>query len=122
MCGCRNEDILMSGDTLFIGRYSPSSPYDVLKWNFSFRLWMGVPSYTNYPHLGCFSCGRLDLPDCDAKAMYTSLQKKLASLPSNTRVYPGHDYGGPFTTISHEKKQGFLKPVAEKEWLRMHRL
>ncbi|KAH9565779.1 hypothetical protein CY35_04G095200 [Sphagnum magellanicum] len=82
-----NEDILMSGDTLFIG-----------------------------------SCGRLDLPDCDAKAMYTSLQKKLASLPSNTRVYPGHDYGGPFTTISHEKKQGFLKPVAEKEWLRMHRL
>ncbi|KAH8964950.1 hypothetical protein BDL97_04G092400 [Sphagnum fallax] len=82
-----NEDILMSGDTLFIG-----------------------------------SCGRLDLPDCDAKAMYTSLQKKLASLPSNTRVYPGHDYGGPFTTISHEKKQGFLKPIAEKEWLRMHRL
>ncbi|KAH9548810.1 hypothetical protein CY35_11G106300 [Sphagnum magellanicum] len=81
------EDILMSGDTLFIG-----------------------------------SCGRLDLPDCDAQAMYTSLQKKLASLPSNTRVYPGHDYGGPFTTIAHERKQGLLKPMAEKEWLHRYRV
>ncbi|CAK9197696.1 unnamed protein product [Sphagnum troendelagicum] len=81
------EDILMSGDTLFIG-----------------------------------SCGRLDLPDCDAQAMYTSLQKKLASLPSNTRVYPGHDYGGPFTTIAQERKQGLLKPMAEKEWLHRYRV
>ncbi|KAH8948623.1 hypothetical protein BDL97_11G104000 [Sphagnum fallax] len=81
------EDILMSGDTLFIG-----------------------------------SCGRLDLPDCDAQAMYTSLQKKLASLPSNTRVYPGHDYGGPFTTIAQERKQGLLKPMAEKEWLHRYQV
>lgn len=79
------QDILISGDTLFIG-----------------------------------SCGRLDLPDCNTKAMYTSLQKKLATLPPSTRVYPGHDYGGPYTTIAREREQGFLKPVSEGEWLRMH--
>lgn len=68
------------------------------------------------------SCGRLDLPDCDAKAMYVSLQKKLASLPDNTRVYPGHDYGGPWTTIGDEKKRGFLRPISERDWLRNHKL
>lgn len=68
------------------------------------------------------SCGRLDLPDCDAKAMYVSLQKKLASLPDNTRVYPGHDYGGPWTTIADEKKRGFLRPISERDWLRQHQL
>jgi len=38
------------------------------------------------------------------------------------RVYPGHDYGGPFTTIAHERKQGLLKPMAEKEWLHRYRV
>ncbi|KAG0631909.1 hypothetical protein M758_1G289200 [Ceratodon purpureus] len=79
------QDILISGDTLFIG-----------------------------------SCGRLDLPDCNAKLMYNSLQKKLSALPATTRVYPGHDYGGPYTTISREREQGFLKPMNEGEWMRMH--
>lgn len=79
------QDMLISGDTLFIG-----------------------------------SCGRLDLPDCNAKAMYSSLQKKLAGLPATTRVYPGHDYGGSYTTISREREHGFLKPMNEGEWLRMH--
>lgn len=68
------------------------------------------------------SCGRLDLPDCDAKAMFVSLQKKLASLPDSTRVYPGHDYGGPYTTIGDERKRGFLRPISEKDWLQQHRL
>lgn len=82
-----SQDLLLSGDTLFIG-----------------------------------SCGRLDLPDCDAKAMFTSLQKKLASLPDNTRVYPGHDYGGPYTTIADERRKGFLRPISERDWLQQHRM
>jgi glyoxylase-like metal-dependent hydrolase (beta-lactamase superfamily II) len=32
------------------------------------------------------SCGRLDQPDCDKAAMYTSLQKVLGSLPPDTKV------------------------------------
>lgn len=66
------------------------------------------------------SCGRLDLPDCDARAMRESLQSKLAHLPDQTRVYPGHDYGGSFTTIGREKKTGLLKQMSEQEWMRMH--
>lgn len=66
------------------------------------------------------SCGRLDFPDCDPKAMFNSLQKKLAALPDSTKVYSGHNYGGPFTTIAVEKEQGQLKPVEESHWLKYH--
>ncbi|CAI5479899.1 unnamed protein product, partial [Closterium sp. Yama58-4] len=62
------------------------------------------------------SCGRLDLPDCNREAMYDSLQK-LAALPPDTRVYPGHDYGGAFTSISKEKATGFLRPMTKQQWL-----
>lgn len=66
------------------------------------------------------SCGRLDLPDCDAKAMYQSLKTKLASLPDSTRVYPGHDYGGTHTSIGKEKSAGFLKLASERDWIALH--
>ncbi|GJP54975.1 hypothetical protein CLOM_g13972 [Closterium sp. NIES-68] len=62
------------------------------------------------------SCGRLDLPDCSREAMYDSLQK-LAVLPPDTRVYPGHDYGGAFTSIGKEKASGFLRPMSKEQWL-----
>ncbi|CAI7809991.1 unnamed protein product [Closterium sp. NIES-54] len=62
------------------------------------------------------SCGRLDLPDCNREAMYDSLQK-LAALPPDTRVYPGHDYGGAFTSIGKEKATGFLRPMSKQQWL-----
>ena len=36
---------------------------------------------------------------------YNSLHKKLMSLPDETKVYPGHDYGtAPESTIKHEKE------------------
>lgn len=37
-------------------------------------------------------CGRVDLPDSDAEQMYSSLQK-LAALPDDTMLLPGHNYG-----------------------------
>ena len=37
-------------------------------------------------------CGRVDLPGSDPDAMWKSLER-LASLPDQTVVYPGHDYG-----------------------------
>jgi hydroxyacylglutathione hydrolase len=38
-----------------------------------------------------------------AKAEYDSLHLKLMTLPSRTKVYPGHDYGiSPVSTIGHE--------------------
>jgi len=41
-------------------------------------------------------CGRVDLPGSNSEDMYHSL-KKLASLPNDTILYPGHNY-------SHEKE------------------
>ncbi|MDX2184162.1 MAG: MBL fold metallo-hydrolase [Gemmatimonadaceae bacterium] len=45
------------------------------------------------------SIGRTDLPMCDPAAMQTSLAR-IASLPSETVVHPGH---GPTTTIGRER-------------------
>ncbi|GBG69995.1 hypothetical protein CBR_g4823 [Chara braunii] len=66
------------------------------------------------------TCGRLDLPDCDVKAMYNSLQKVLAKMGDDVRVFPGHDYGGARTTIACERQRGYLKTLSEDEWMHMH--
>lgn len=48
-------------------------------------------------------CGRADLAGSDPAALYASL-RRLASLPSELRVYPGHDYGPqPVSTIAYER-------------------
>jgi glyoxylase-like metal-dependent hydrolase (beta-lactamase superfamily II) len=47
-------------------------------------------------------CGRTDFPGGDTAAMWRSLQR-LAALPEETRVYPGHNYGDtPTSTLAHE--------------------
>jgi glyoxylase-like metal-dependent hydrolase (beta-lactamase superfamily II) len=47
-------------------------------------------------------CGRTDFPGGDTAALWRSLQR-LAELPEETRVYPGHDYGPtPTSTIGYE--------------------
>jgi len=51
------------------------------------------------------ACGRVDLPGGEPEKMWWSLNQKLRSLPDDTVVYPGHDYGGsPFSTIGAQKK------------------
>lgn len=39
------------------------------------------------------SCGGVSYSGSDPAAMVDSLQRRLGSLPEQTRVYPGHDYG-----------------------------
>jgi glyoxylase-like metal-dependent hydrolase (beta-lactamase superfamily II) len=47
-------------------------------------------------------CGRTDFQGGDTGVMWQSLQR-VAALPEETRVYPGHDYGPtPTSTIGHE--------------------
>ena len=45
--------------------------------------------------------GRTDLPGGSEKKLKESIQKKIAVLPPETRVFPGH---GPFTTVEREKR------------------
>jgi glyoxylase-like metal-dependent hydrolase (beta-lactamase superfamily II) len=47
-------------------------------------------------------CGRTDFPGGDPHVLWRSL-RKLAALPEETRMYPGHDYGKtPTSTIGWE--------------------
>ncbi len=39
-------------------------------------------------------CGRVDLPGGDPQEMYRTLSERLASLPGETVLLPGHAYGG----------------------------
>lgn len=49
-------------------------------------------------------CGRCDLEGGDPQAMFDSLHRVLGSLPDETKVYPGHDYGDrPISSLAHEK-------------------
>lgn len=51
------------------------------------------------------SCGRVDLPGSDPAQMYDSLVNKLARLPDDTVLYPGHNYASePTSTIGREKR------------------
>jgi hydroxyacylglutathione hydrolase len=48
--------------------------------------------------------GRTDLPGGSWQIMYESIREKLFTLPDETRVMPGHNYGRtPTSTIGHEK-------------------
>ena len=49
--------------------------------------------------------GRTDLPGGSWQIMYNSIQTRLFTLPDDTKVMPGHNYGRtPTSTIAHEKK------------------
>jgi glyoxylase-like metal-dependent hydrolase (beta-lactamase superfamily II) len=49
--------------------------------------------------------GRSDLPGGSGEVMFESIEKKICTLPDETAVLPGHNYGSmPTSTIAHEKK------------------
>ena len=49
--------------------------------------------------------GRTDLPGGSWQVMYNSIQTRIFTLPDDTKVMPGHNYGRtPTSTIGHEKK------------------
>jgi len=49
--------------------------------------------------------GRADLPGGSYKVMMHSIKEKILTLPKETRIYPGHDYGPkPISTLEEEIK------------------
>jgi glyoxylase-like metal-dependent hydrolase (beta-lactamase superfamily II) len=49
-------------------------------------------------------CGRTDFQNGDAATLYASVHGKIFSLPSDTLVYPGHDYQQRFvSTVAQER-------------------
>lgn len=45
-------------------------------------------------------CGRVDLPGGDPEEMRRTLTQRLASLPGEVELYPGHAYGGEHAPLS----------------------
>jgi glyoxylase-like metal-dependent hydrolase (beta-lactamase superfamily II) len=66
-------------------------------------------------------CGRTDLPGGDPALLYESLTQKLAKVPDNSVLFPGHLYSAePSATMGETRKWNFVfKPKTEGEWLAM---
>lgn len=64
-------------------------------------------------------CGRTDFPGGDPAAMYDSLLNRLAKLPDETVVYPGHLYSpAAFAALGETKRSNpVLAPRNAEEWL-----
>jgi hydroxyacylglutathione hydrolase len=66
-------------------------------------------------------CGRTDLPGGDPKALYESLTQKLARVPDDAVLFPGHLYSAePSASMGDTRRFNFVfKPQTEEQWLRM---
>ena len=63
-------------------------------------------------------CGRVDLPGGDPDEMWRSLTQKLATLPDDTILYPGHAYGPvPYSPLGEVKRTNhYLRVPTLEAW------
>jgi len=54
--------------------------------------------------LFCQECGRVDLPGSSPEEMIRTLGQRLAGIPDDVHVWPGHDYGGKTATLGHLRR------------------
>ena len=64
-------------------------------------------------------CGRTDLPGGDAGELYESLTVRLAGIPDNLPVYPGHAYSPlPSESMGEIRQHNpVLAPIDREHWL-----
>ncbi len=63
-------------------------------------------------------CGRTDLPGGDVDALYDTLTRRLADLPGDTVLYPGHHYSRePFAELARVRATNpALAPRSAEQW------
>lgn len=66
-------------------------------------------------------CGRTDLPGGDPAALYDSLTTKLAKVPDNAVLYPGHLYSAePSQSMADTRRWNYVfTPKTQDQWLAM---
>jgi glyoxylase-like metal-dependent hydrolase (beta-lactamase superfamily II) len=65
-------------------------------------------------------CGRTDLPGADSDQMYESLTQRLAIVPDDTVLYPGHLYSAePFASMGETRRHNYVFRVPGLEQWRM---
>jgi glyoxylase-like metal-dependent hydrolase (beta-lactamase superfamily II) len=66
-------------------------------------------------------CGRTDLPGSDSEAMYDSIHNRLARVPDDAVLFPGHLYSAdPSQSMGDTRKWNFVfRPRSIQEWTAM---
>jgi glyoxylase-like metal-dependent hydrolase (beta-lactamase superfamily II) len=66
-------------------------------------------------------CGRTDLPGGDPEAMYESITQRLAAVPDDTVLYPGHLYSPePSATMGDTRRRNYVFRFSNRDaWLSM---
>ncbi len=65
-------------------------------------------------------CGRLDLPGGSVDEMWRTLTERLATLPGDTVLYPGHDYAGASAPLEEVRRSNpVLQAPDLQTWKRM---
>lgn len=66
-------------------------------------------------------CGRTDLPGGDPLALYESITQRLARVPDDAVLYPGHLYSpAPSATMGETRRANFVfVPRTAEQWMRM---
>jgi glyoxylase-like metal-dependent hydrolase (beta-lactamase superfamily II) len=66
-------------------------------------------------------CGRTDLPGADPVAMYESLHTRLARIPDEAVLYPGHLYSqDPSQSMGDTRRFNYVfRPRSVEEWMAM---
>lgn len=65
-------------------------------------------------------CGRTDLPGGDPEALYTSLTERLARIPDDTVLFPGHLYADRSAPLGEVRRHNYvLTPTTKERWLAM---
>jgi glyoxylase-like metal-dependent hydrolase (beta-lactamase superfamily II) len=66
-------------------------------------------------------CGRTDLPGGDPRALYESITQRLAKVPDDATLFPGHLYSPePSQSMGETREFNFVfKPKTEEQWLAM---
>jgi glyoxylase-like metal-dependent hydrolase (beta-lactamase superfamily II) len=65
-------------------------------------------------------CGRTDLPGGDPDEMYRSLTQRLATVPDDTMLYPGHQYSpDAFATMGATRERNYVFRLPTLEQWRM---
>ncbi len=105
-------DVLMVGDVAIHLLHTPGHTAGSQCLLFEGRLISGDTLFLS-------GCGRTDLPGSDPREMYVSLQERLAGVPDETLVFPGHFYSPePFATLGEVRAHNaVLVPRDVDEWL-----
>ena len=66
-------------------------------------------------------CGRTDLPGGDPAALYESITQKLAVVPDDAVLFPGHMYSpAPYAPMGEVRRHNYVfRPRTREQWMMM---